>query len=832
MATTPSDAVALEPAETKKSSYGSIAATKTTTTTTKWNNATENERTTRATNVTDHAAAGGGATTPLSSTLSSSETRPLVTSLFPSSLGQVVEGGEEQQQQPASAAAASNGGNDGGDDDNGDIDEYIISLIRRDSKLKNQNDGEAHSIVDDDDDDVSASSAGDGSGEGGDHNATTYWQTVTHLVKGYIGCGILSLPWAVSQLGIPLGVAAILTMSLWSSYNCWTVVRLKRYMERNEGLFNRDVGADDEDDVEDDDDGVASSHRGGSKTGYRSLASRVSSVSSRASSNITYPDVGEWAHGVDFQSYVSFCICTQQLAICTVFLSFIGENLYAVLQFLNVTALQNHEAVISAALPAVLMLSFIPSLKQLTPVMMAGTVLIFSGFASLGVIAGIEWENRPPSEDWPTLNFFKAPMALCGILYSFEGICIILPVESAMQEPRKFLSAFTLSMLIVSGLLVVMAVMPVVAFGPIDNGSITAFLLQEYGHDDRLKLLLNVSNLCVSVSIILTYPLQLFPAVQLIGPMVQKEKRRHDREGTCGWGGGVAGSGGDGADNESMGSSHDDEHDLNGFEPLGGIPEHSVASLGSLPSQHHDYGTAAALADEGAINAAAAAAAAGGVVDPSNKRDEGGGGVSISRLSSMGHSVAGFLTPQMQLPGDSPLLRTCLVLGTYAVALVVPNVEALVSLAGAVAGSSTALLIPPILELAFIRHMEQKDAQRELSNHPGIGSGGVGANGNPLPDWEGGPSEASKSTLLKTSGVADGTTVEAAAFRTLTTPTTQQQEYQKRRHHRKKKHRHKYLLGKIVAWLLLILGSIFAAIGSYFSVENIVKIYLPSDTDE
>merc|ERR1712194_102547 len=64
------------------------------------------------------------------------------------------------------------------------------------------------------------------------------------------------------------------------------------------------------------------------------------------------------------------------------------------------------------------------------------------------------------------------------------------------------------------------------------------------------------------------------------------------------------------------------------------------------------------------------------------------------------------LAKTMSIPGDSLLLRSMLVIMTYWVAVVVPNVQALISLAGAVAGSSTALLIPPLLELALIDHLE------------------------------------------------------------------------------------------------------------------------------
>jgi hypothetical protein len=48
--------------------------------------------------------------------------------------------------------------------------------------------------------------------------------------------------------------------------------------------------------------------------------------------------------------------------------------------------------------------------------------------------------------------------------------------------------------------------------------------------------------------------------------------------------------------------------------------------------------------------------------------------------------------------------RIALVLLTYVIAVVVPNVQTLISLAGALAGSSTALLLPPLLDLAWLQN--------------------------------------------------------------------------------------------------------------------------------
>jgi len=283
---------------------------------------------------------------------------------------------------------------------------------------------------------------------------TTVFQTFVHLLKGYIGPGCLSLPWAVSQVGVVIGSLAIAIMSFWSSYNCWTIVKIKRHIEkinaRNEAMNNPND------------------------------SESKSEVSSIASSALTYPEVGEWAYGETFQKFVSAMICTQQLAICTVFFSFIGENIYAVCELVPEVVpglFLSHVGVMTTALPFIMGLSFIPDLDALTPVMVAGTVSLFSAFGVLGYVIGLLWGERPmePVE----VEWKSAPLALCAILYSYEGICLILPIESAMKEPKKFKKTFLGAMACVALILAGVANICVIAFGEVTNGSVTAFFVGE-----------------------------------------------------------------------------------------------------------------------------------------------------------------------------------------------------------------------------------------------------------------------------------------------------------------------------------------------------------------
>lgn len=315
---------------------------------------------------------------------------------------------------------------------------------------------------------------------------TSASQTYIHLLKGYLGPGCLSLPWAVSQIGYLGGSIAICIMSLWSSYNCMTIVKIKRYIQRV-NMHNNTVAETES-------------------------ASQSSSI---ASSALTYPNVGEWAYGESFEKFVSGCICTQQLAICTVFFSFIGENIYAVCELVPTLlpdALMSHIGVMTLALPFIMGLSFINSLSALTPIMAAGTFTLFGGFGVLAYIIGLVWEDRPT--DPIEVQWKAAPLALCAILYSYEGINLILPIESTMAEPRKFKRVFWYAMASIALILGTVSNVCVYSFGYVDNGSVTAFLLEKYEGNPIVTLFVMCSNVAVSLSVLFTYPIQIFPVVE------------------------------------------------------------------------------------------------------------------------------------------------------------------------------------------------------------------------------------------------------------------------------------------------------------------------------
>jgi hypothetical protein len=159
-------------------------------------------------------------------------------------------------------------------------------------------------------------------------------------------------------------------------------------------------------------------------------------------------------------------VCTQQMAICTVFLSFIGENLLAILHSLDLdqysVLFASHTGVITMILPCALALAFIPNLRSLATAPTVGTLLLIASFAAIDVIMVQKWGDRPAFDNPPELKVPGVPLAICAVLYSYEAINLILPVKSVMQKAKEFERFFLWAVISVALILIAFSVICVV----------------------------------------------------------------------------------------------------------------------------------------------------------------------------------------------------------------------------------------------------------------------------------------------------------------------------------------------------------------------------------
>jgi amino acid permease len=314
-----------------------------------------------------------------------------------------------------------------------------------------------------------------------------------------------------------------------------------------------------------------------------------------------------------------------------------------------------------------------------------------------------------------SIQWSTAPLALCALLYSFEGICLVLPVQSSMRHPEQFAYTFGAAMVTACVVFGVVAAACVATFGRVTQGSITSFLLQQYNqHNDgsngnsdlssflqqhpSIHVLIRLANAAVSLSVLVTYPLQLFPCVELWSssssvPMASTSSRRTTPQ------------------NSRLPRPISDQQ----LELLSLVKIKKETSDGILPRTDQEHSILPLVNSLGS-NAEASMNGRCSLVHCSTSSsadlsDDSERFVLWEDNNSPKGSIRTLETESLGTAAWTPLtIKIVLVAVTYVAALAIPHVETLIAVAGAVAGSSTALLIPPALQLAFLRRIRNQDA--------------------------------------------------------------------------------------------------------------------------
>lgn len=222
---------------------------------------------------------------------------------------------------------------------------------------------------------------------------------------------------------------------------------------------------------------------------------------------VSYSDVAVAALGPVGRVMVEAAVLTGQLGCCVVYYSFVSENLCSVFPGLH------PRLMILAMMPVASGLTLLRTPGKLAILSLAGNVLMISGIAVvLASLApklseGLEKLDEQPRAVWST-----APAFASNMVFSFEGIALTIPMEIAMVNQEKFPKILTSAMFSVAAIFLVVAIYCLVGLGGVvTSGSISASL-EGYVPQEFLA----ISNLVLAAAVLSTYPLQFYPAIEIL----------------------------------------------------------------------------------------------------------------------------------------------------------------------------------------------------------------------------------------------------------------------------------------------------------------------------
>ena len=320
-----------------------------------------------------------------------------------------------------------------------------------------------------------------------DKNATGPVSTLMHILKGNIGIGLLSMPNAIQDAGYVLGPTLLILMGLIATH-CMTLL-------------------------------VSCSHH---------LCSQMQLPA------LSYADVAELSIAYKFKKRylglvarwsVNFMLLLTQLGFCCTYIAFIAKNVILLVRNSNEVLFSQIDdpdnrirLTILIILPIFIIFSYIRSLKFLAPFstvanfcfLYAIIVILTFCFMTLSDQNGV----GPDVQSFST-TLLNYPLFFGNVIFAFEGIGTVLPLENKISNPKLFQPILWIGMFIVITLYVILGVIGYLTFGSNLEEVISLNLPVVI---PTVGLFFPIATLYLTFGIFSTYLLQFYVPMEIIEP--------------------------------------------------------------------------------------------------------------------------------------------------------------------------------------------------------------------------------------------------------------------------------------------------------------------------
>jgi len=288
------------------------------------------------------------------------------------------------------------------------------------------------------------------------------------LLKSFVGTGVLFLPRAFLNGGMGFSLAVLAFVSV-ISYYCFTLL-----------------------------------------------------IATRLAVPMSYGDMGQKLWGRWMRFAINFSLVISQIGFASAYIVFTSENLQAFI--LAVSHCRTYIAIpyiIMMQMVIFLPLSLYRNMAQLNAVALAADVFIVLGLAyvayydiftlaSQGGVADIAWFNP---NDW-TLFIGTA-------IFTFEGIGLVIPIQDSMKKPAQLKPVLVGVMALITFIFVGMGALSYAAYG----SKTKTVVILNMPQDSKL---VNGVQFIYSLAILLSTPLQFFPAIEITSKVLFKSTGKNN----------------------------------------------------------------------------------------------------------------------------------------------------------------------------------------------------------------------------------------------------------------------------------------------------------------
>lgn len=223
-----------------------------------------------------------------------------------------------------------------------------------------------------------------------------------------------------------------------------------------------------------------------------------------------YGDLGKAIGGPKLRATILGSITISQIGFVCAGIVFVAENLFAFSEAVtNGPAPVPIKALIAIQLIVLIPLAFIRNISKLGPAALLADIFIIIG---LGYIYYFDIATLATNGIDPSVTLFNPAhftLTVGSAIFTFEGIGLILPIQSSMKKPQNFEWLLAVVMLLITVVFTSVGALCYATFGT--NTQIE--IISNFPQDSRL---VQAVQFLYSMAVLFGTPVQLFPAIRVL----------------------------------------------------------------------------------------------------------------------------------------------------------------------------------------------------------------------------------------------------------------------------------------------------------------------------
>lgn len=232
-------------------------------------------------------------------------------------------------------------------------------------------------------------------------------------------------------------------------------------------------------------------------------------VNTRLKVHASFGDMGGKIYGKHFRNLINFSLVISQIGFASAYIVFVSENLQAfILAVSKCRTLIDIKYMILMQMIVFLPLSLYRNINNIQKLALVADLFIALGLVYLYYYDIFTLATNHGIADVVNFNRNSWTLFIGTAIFTFEGIGLIIPIQSGMKNPEKFPRVLGAVMV---GITVVFISMGALSYAAYGSKTKTVILLN-MPQDNKL---VNGVQFIYSLAILLSTPLQIYPAIEI-----------------------------------------------------------------------------------------------------------------------------------------------------------------------------------------------------------------------------------------------------------------------------------------------------------------------------